>query len=112
MIKDILCIENVNVVGELQRSIKKVAICGGDGADFIMNAYNSGCDVYITGDIRYHDACDARDMGIALIDAGHFATENVYMTELLGYIKNELRKRNSSVDVALANKNRNPFIKV
>jgi hypothetical protein len=52
-----------------------------------MNAYEAGCDVYVTGDIRYHNACDARDMGLALIDGGHFGTENIYMAQLANYLR-------------------------
>jgi putative NIF3 family GTP cyclohydrolase 1 type 2 len=51
-------------------------------------------------------------MGIALIDAGHFATEEIYMAELSGYLKAELEKMNYSIDVFLSNENKSPFIRV
>lgn len=110
--KDIFKIESVNVVGLLDRVIKKVAICSGDGTDFITAAYNAGCDAYITGDLRYHDACDARDMGIAVIDAGHFATEYIYMTKLCEELRKEFVKLNFIVNISLSNKNKDPISKV
>lgn len=55
--------------------IKKVGICGGAGADFIMKAKFYGADAFVTGDVKYHEAQAAIDNGIHVIDAGHFATE-------------------------------------
>lgn len=56
--------------------IKRIAFCGGSGGDFISDAISSGADVYITGDIKYHDAQFAMQNGLSIIDAGHFYTEN------------------------------------
>ena len=56
--------------------IKKVGICGGAGADFIMRAKFYGADAFVTGDVKYHEAQTAIDNGIHVIDAGHFATEH------------------------------------
>lgn len=111
-IKDILEIKNLSVVGELNKIVNKVALCSGSGADLIVKAFNSGCDAYITGDLDYHDACDARDMGIALIDAGHFETEFIYMENLVNYLKDECLKHKYNVNIVLSMKNKNPFIKV
>ena len=55
--------------------IKKVALCGGSSAEFIAVAALNGADVYVGGDIRYHDAQHAVEMGIHVIDGGHFGTE-------------------------------------
>ena len=58
------------------KRVKKIAVMGGSGASEIETAYNKGCDTYVTADIKYHDFQLAHDLGINLIDAGHFATEN------------------------------------
>jgi dinuclear metal center protein, YbgI/SA1388 family len=111
-VKMVLCIDSLDVVGNLDRVVQKVGLCSGSGSEFIPEAFRAGCDVYITGDVRYHDACDARDMGLALINAGHFATENVYMAHLAEIIRSEAMKRSHTVNVYLSKENRNPFIKV
>ncbi len=54
--------------------IKKVALCGGAGGEYIQDAVRSGADAYITADIKYHDFHDAAGE-ILLIDAGHYETE-------------------------------------
>ncbi|MFA7288954.1 MAG: Nif3-like dinuclear metal center hexameric protein [Melioribacteraceae bacterium] len=58
-------------LGENKR-IKKVALCGGSGADMIGDAVNKGADAYITADIKYHSFQDSK---LLLIDAGHYETE-------------------------------------
>lgn len=58
------------------KAIKKVALCGGAGGDFIKEVAKSGCDAYITGDASHHVFLDSLDLGLTLIAAGHFETEN------------------------------------
>ncbi len=56
-------------------TIRKIALCGGAGGEFIRNAIATGAQAYITADIRYHDFCDHRN-DILLFDIGHFESEN------------------------------------
>jgi len=62
-------------VGEPAAVVKKVALCSGSGASVMHSAARAGAHVLVTGDIKYHEARDAQELGIALIDAGHFHTE-------------------------------------
>lgn len=84
--KKVLECDSVKLYGNPNTIIKKVAICGGSGFDFINDVYLSRVDVYITGDIKYHDAQLALESGICIIDAGHFNTEKI----ILPYIKDFL----------------------
>lgn len=54
--------------------IRKVALCGGAGASMIKNAIDSGADVFVTGDIKYHDFTDF-GLDILLADIGHYESE-------------------------------------
>ena len=58
------------------KPVRKVAVGGGACASELMDAYFSGCDTFVTSDIKYNQFWDAHDLGLNLIDAGHFATEN------------------------------------
>ena len=58
----------------IQRQVKKVAICGGSGSFLIDAAYRAGADIFITGDIKYHDFFEYQDE-MTIVDAGHFETE-------------------------------------
>ncbi len=59
------------------RPVRRVAVCGGAGSSYLSLVRQLGCDTYVTGDVRYNGFWDAVDLGINLIDAGHFPTENV-----------------------------------
>lgn len=60
------------------KTIKKVALCGGGGSFLISDAISSGADVFITGDLKYHQFFEPENK-LLLIDAGHFETENQAM---------------------------------
>ena len=63
-------------------SIRRVAVCGGAGSDYLAQAKALGCAAYITGDVRHHEFLAARQLGLLLMDAGHGATEGIAMPRL------------------------------
>ncbi len=64
------------------KPVKKLAVMGGAGGSSLMEAVNAGCDTYVTSDIKYNAFLDAKELGINLIDADHFCTENVIVPVL------------------------------
>ena len=67
------------------KGIKKVALCGGSGAFLIGKAKSAGADVYITGDVKYHEFFDA-DGQIVIADIGHYESEQFTKELLISYI--------------------------
>jgi len=65
--------------------IKTVAITTGSGASLIKDIK---ADCFLTGDIKYHDAMEAKSINISLIDIGHFESERFFAQILLPYLKN------------------------
>lgn len=55
---------------------RSIAVGGGACADFLAEVAAAGCDTFVTSDIKYNGFWDAQDLGLNLIDAGHFYTEN------------------------------------
>lgn len=105
-VKDNLDLQSVRVIGDLQKKIKKVAVSPGSSMEFAETAYKNGADVYITGDIKYHDAIDYKEKGMALIDAGHFGTENIVLSMFEQYIKECFGEQ---VQIITSKINRDPF---
>jgi len=64
------------------RNVYKVAVVGGSGGDAFQQAVMHGCDTFVTADIKYHLFLEAKELGINLIDADHFCTENL-VTKIL-----------------------------
>lgn len=87
-VKLALDVDCVRYVGSKRNIVRKVALLGGAGADFIPNAKMAGCDVYITADVKYHQAQMADKLGINVIDAGHFETENPVIYKIARYLRN------------------------
>ena len=58
------------------RPVKKVAVGGGSCGGALVEAFHAGCDTFVTSDVKYNQFWDAHDLGMNLIDAGHFYTEN------------------------------------
>ena len=58
------------------KPVRKVAVGGGSCGSEMMEAVDAGCDTFVTSDIKYNQFWDAKDLGLNLIDAGHFYTEN------------------------------------
>ena len=58
------------------RPVHRVAVGGGACADGLTEALEAGCDTFVTADVKYNQFWDAHDLGLNLIDAGHFYTEN------------------------------------
>ena len=86
-LKKVLSAPLIRYVGDPMARISKVALCSGSGASLMRDAVRAGADLLVTGDVKYHEAREAEDLGLALIDAGHFSTEIIMVddiTERLG----------------------------
>ena len=58
------------------KPVRKVCVGGGACGSELMDAYHAGCDTFVTADVKYNQFWDAKDLGMTIIDAGHFHTEN------------------------------------
>jgi len=58
-----------------RNSILRVGFCCGGGKDFLSNAFELGCDAYVSGDLGYHAVQEMVERGMTVIDCGHFASE-------------------------------------
>ena len=70
------------------RPVCKVAVGGGSCGSELRSAYDAGCDTFVTADIKYNQFWDATELGINLIDAGHFHTENPVVAVLAEKLQN------------------------
>lgn len=80
------------------RTVRKLAVMGGAGGSSLMDAVSAGCDTYVTSDIKYNSFLDAKELGINLIDADHFCTENVVVPVLA----EKLRAKFPELDVHIS----------
>lgn len=69
------------------KRVKKVALCSGSGGDLAPLAASLGADVLLTGEIKHHQILDANAAGIAVIDVGHFKSEDVVIAPFTEKLK-------------------------
>ena len=68
------------------RPVYRVAVGGGACGEYAQAAYDAGCDTFLTADLKYHGFLDAAALGLNLIDAGHFPTEDLVCGKLLSLL--------------------------
>src|SRR5262249_45269927 len=73
---------SLQVVGDLSQSVRKVAVACGAAGEFLSDAIRGKADTFVTGEMRFHDALNARGMGIGVLPPGHFPTERPAVEEL------------------------------
>lgn len=86
-VKSAFDLEHVKVFGNLSKTVRRAAICPGAGKSDLKWALKAGADVYITGDIDHHTGIDAVACGMAVIDAGHYGIEHIFISYMGQYMK-------------------------
>jgi dinuclear metal center YbgI/SA1388 family protein len=97
-IKQSLRLESLRVVGDIEKRVQKIAVVSGAGTAFMSEASRQACDVMLTGDLKYHEARNALDLGLAIIDAGHQETEQIMSNYLRELLIEESKKKGFEVD--------------
>lgn len=104
-VKDKLGLEYIQYIGHKNKKVKTIAFCTGSAIQYMKDAKKHKADVYMTGDIKYHDAQDALFEGINLINASHFGTEVL----VLPFLKDYLGKHFEKLDIMMTTKEKDPF---
>lgn len=98
--------DSVRYVGDDESIVEKIAIVGGSGASELYSALNNKCDVFVTGEIHHHQAFEALEKGIALVEVSHSA-ERHFAYELQQILKSNFK----DVEFIVSENNVNPFKK-
>lgn len=78
---------SLRLVGDRARIVRRIGVCSGSGGDLVYAALAQGVECFITGELRYHTALDCLDRGLAVIEAGHQATEQPVVDYLVDYLR-------------------------
>lgn len=77
-------------VGGPDRLVRRAALVGGSGAGYLPDAAAAGADVFVTGDVKHHDALLAGRLGVGLVDPGHWATERFVVPRTAAWLRARL----------------------
>ena len=86
-----LRIAHARISGDPARKVSRVAVMGGAGGGSAANVPD-GVEVFVTGDVKYHEAIDATERGLAVIDAGHHGTEKWIVTAMADHLRKSAPK--------------------
>lgn len=90
-VKEAFSLEGVQLYApESMKEVTCIAMCPGSGKDEIRHALEAGAQVLITGDMTYHYATDAVAEGLAIIDAGHYGLEHIFIPTMASYLQTQL----------------------
>lgn len=100
----------VKVAGQLDMLVKKVAICTGSGSGLMKHFFASDADVFISGDLKFHDARDAENQSRGLIDIGHFASEELMIDMIKGRLGKMIKDNGLNVKVEALRQEEDPYL--
>ena len=102
-------IKEVRFTGYQEKNIRKVGLCAGSGSEFLSNAFNAGCDVFVTGDVKYHTAQDSLELGIPVVDMGHFHTEKSFANQAAKIFGSKINSIENPIEFIPSEVDVNPF---
>ncbi len=111
LVKNRLNATSVKLIGGgLKKCVKRIALCGGSGFSLYKAAQIAGADLFVTGDLKYHDARSVLEQGeIPVLDAGHFATERHVVEVCARWCRDFVLGNNVSIEVATAQSEQEPW---
>ena len=101
---------SVRYGGAPERIVRRVAVVGGSGGDFIPQAKAAGADVLLTGEVKHSHALDAAALGLGLVEAGHCETERVVLAPWIAGLQSALDTLQYKVDLLTAKSERAPLV--
>ena len=99
-VKNRLQAHYIRLIKSNEQKIKRVALCTGSGGSLLEQVNNKDADLYITGDITYHTALRAKELGLNVLDVEHFDTEKFFVEALY----NQLIKFGIPKDILIKSK--------
>ena len=105
-------LDRIKLVGDLNHICFKICWCTGKGGDYIIDAKNLGADIFITGDVTYHEAISASELGINILDIGHFGSEKIFVPNMGRLVKSMLRNYDPDVTVIESKVEKDPYLSI
>ena len=109
MVKKKIGLDFVKVAGNLEMKVIQVAVCSGSGSGLMQAFLSSNAQVYISGDIHYHNAREAETANRGIIDIGHFPSEHLMVDALAQQLENIIAKAGIAAEITACNIEKDPF---
>lgn len=102
--------QGVRVLGDLQRPVRRVAVCGGAGGSLAPAAQAGGAHVFVTSDVKHHAALDhSMDVEMALVDVAHWASEYPWLWQAADQLTAAMTQRGDEIAVQVCTLRTDPW---
>jgi putative NIF3 family GTP cyclohydrolase 1 type 2 len=101
-VKEIFGVEQVRIWGRPPEEVGRLALCSGSGGDLIAAARERGAQVYLTGEVRHHQATPGPSDNFAVLEVGHFASEVLFIPEWARQLRRHFQDAGLQVRVEVA----------
>lgn len=108
-VKNALKLDRVKVAGSADLQVSTVALCSGSGSGLMGDFMKSPAQVFVSGDLHYHDARMVEESGRALIDIGHFGSEIIMAGAMKETLVSLFRQTGISMEVEACDVEKDPF---
>lgn len=109
-VKEKLNVSSIRFAGHKEARVRKIALINGSGEDFFFLSKAMGADCIITGDTTYHFVSDFKEMGMNIIDMGHFGSEWPLFVCLSRKIDEEIRAKGHKVEFVISKTTKDPYV--
>lgn len=110
LVRSKLSIPYMRVAGDPYKKVKTIAVLNGSGEDLMEKAYNMGADLFITGDTTYHYVSNYKEMGMAVVDIGHFSFEWPLFKSVAIKLEQSLKEAyGEDIKIYYSEKNNEPY---
>ncbi len=111
-VKEKLGLSYVRVAGDPELAVARVAVCSGSGSGLLKSFFSSNAQVYVSGDLHYHDARDVEASGRGLVDIGHFGSERIVGDLLVDRLQRAFDRKGMDAVAEACELETDPFILV
>lgn len=108
-IKNEFKLHQLKICGDPQLDVRQVALCSGGGSSVLNDFLASDAQVFVSGDLRYHDARTVEDFDRGLIDLGHFPSEQIMIDAVAHQLEIEARSFNWALTIEPCHIEQDPF---
>lgn len=109
-LKQTLGLDHVKITGDLDMTVKTAVVCSGSGSSMVSAFFQTGADVFISGDLKYHDARYFEFAKKALVDIGHFASEHLIVETFAERLNHHFHGKGLMLTVEPYTFEKDPFV--
>lgn len=111
-IKSRMAIPHIRFAGDPHLPVHRVALCSGSGSSLLKTFLASGAQVYVTGDVRYHEAREVEAYGLGVIDIGHYESEHIILASFAKQLADQMSADGLGIPVEACLCEQAPFITI